>query len=81
MLIIGLVGAFILYVALYFFYEAAGPTIETPPPFLIALRDTITKQPESLPLLILKWGLIIFAFYIVGDGIISVVKKRSRKGK
>ena len=80
MLIIGLIGAFVLYVALYFFYEAAGPNLDTTPPLLTTLHDMILAQPDLMPLAILKWGLIIFAFYVVGDGLLSFVK-RSRKRK
>ncbi|HEX8552017.1 MAG TPA: hypothetical protein VF681_10745 [Abditibacteriaceae bacterium] len=77
MLIIALIGAFVLYVVLYFFYEAAGPNV-TPPSFLVAMRDMIFATPDTLALSILKWGLILFAFYIVGDGILAFLKK-SRK--
>jgi hypothetical protein len=80
MLIIALVGAFVLYVALYFFYEAAGPAISTPPPFLLALRDMVFKTPDSTPLALLKWGVILFAFYILADGLLSSFKRR-RRGK
>jgi len=80
MLIIALAGAFFLYVALYFFYEAAGPNLDSPPPFLVAVRDMILAQPDFAALAILKWGLIIFAFYVVSDALIAFVK-RSRKGK
>lgn len=80
MLIIGLIGAFVLYVALYFFYEAAGPNLSAPPAPLVALRDMILAQPDSMPLAILKWGLIIFAFYVISDALSSFVKRR-RKGK
>ena len=80
MLIIGLIGAFVLYVALYFFYEAAGPNLDTTPPILTAIHDMILAQPDSRPLAILKWGLIIFAFYVLSDALSSFVKRR-RKGK
>lgn len=80
MFIIALIGAFILYVVLYFFYERAGSSLNTAPPFLVSLRDMIFSTPESMPLALLKWGLILFAFYLVGDGILSFLR-RTRKGK
>ena len=80
MLIIALFGAFVLYVALYFFYEAAGANLNTAPPFLATLRNMIFSAPESLPIALLKWGIILFAFYIIGDGILASVR-RAGKGR
>ena len=79
MLLIALIGAFVLYAALVIFYEAAAPSLNTPPSILVSLRNAILTAPEPLPLLILKWGLILFAFYILGDAILSFIKRTRHK--
>jgi len=79
MLIIALIAAFLLYAGLVLFYEAAVPHLNAPPSFIVRLRDMIFSAPESLPLALLKWGLIIFAFYVVGDAILVYIKRTRSK--
>ena len=79
-LIIALIGAFLLYVALYIFYEAAGANLDTAPAVLVTLRNLVFRAPDSLALALLKWGLILFAFYIVADALIATLR-HSGKGK
>lgn len=79
MLIVALILAFVLYAGLILFYESAAPHLNAPPPLIIRMRDVVFSAPESLPLALLKWGLIIFAFYVVGDAIVVYVKRTRGK--
>ena len=78
MLIVALAGAFLLYVALYFFYEAAGPQINAPPSLLVSLREMLFSLPQSSALVYLKLGLILFAFYVIIDALRAAVKRKRR---
>jgi hypothetical protein len=78
MLIIALIAAFVLYIGLYFFWESAQVDLSGATAIAITLRDMIFSMPQSQPLALLKWGLIIFAFYLVGDGILSLAKGGGR---
>ena len=79
MLIFALIGAFVLYVVLYFFIEAAGSRLNAPPSTLVSLREMLFSLPQSAPLAFLKLGLILFAFYIIVDALRATVKRRRRK--
>ncbi|HEX8833334.1 MAG TPA: hypothetical protein VF719_04000 [Abditibacteriaceae bacterium] len=79
MLIVALVAAFLLYVGLFFFWQSAQPQLDTPPAFVETVRDLVFFMPESPPMALLKWGLIMLAFYLVADALISHLKRDRRK--
>lgn len=78
MLIVALIGAFLLYVFLCFFYQSAVNVSVQQVPFMTRLHDIILSVPEEVPLALLKWAIMMFAFYLVGDAIVSIAKKRRR---
>jgi hypothetical protein len=79
MLIIALVGAFLLYAALYFLLAYTQPTAAgTVTPLLMRVRGMLFTMPSSTPLVLLKLGIIIFAFYLVMDALFSSYRRRRR---
>jgi len=79
MLILALIGAFLLYVVLYFFYEAASPHLGAATPLIVSVREMLFSLPQSAPLAFLKLGLILFAFYVIIDALRAAVTRGRRK--
>jgi len=79
MLIVALIGAFLLYVVLYFFYEAASPRLGVAVPLLESVRAMLFTLPGSAPLAFLKLGLILLAFYVIIDALRAAISRSRRK--
>ena len=75
MLIVGLIAAVVLYAALYLLFEWSQ-SIHIHSTLLTQIQDLLFAMPASTPLLLLKLGIILFAFYIVTDALFSSYRRR-----
>lgn len=81
MVIVALLGAVLLYLVLGYLWVAAQPQLNTTPPILNTLRHLIIDLPQPTPLGILKLGILLFAFYVIADGLFSYSAKRRRRAR
>jgi TRAP-type C4-dicarboxylate transport system permease small subunit len=78
MLFIALVVVFFIYIALVYLWTAAQPQINSATPVLETLRQTFLGVPHETALAILKWALILTAFYLITDALLSALRKNPR---
>jgi TRAP-type C4-dicarboxylate transport system permease small subunit len=75
MLFVALVVVFFIYMALVFLWTAAQPQINAATPALETLRQTFLGLPHDTTLAILKWALILIAFYLITDALVSTLRR------
>src|SRR4028119_2449542 len=78
MVFIALIVVFFIYVALVYLWTAAQPQINSATPALEALRHTFLGLPQETALAILKWALILVAFYVITDALMSALRRNPR---
>ena len=81
MLIIALLAAAALYLLLGFIYLTAKPYLRSSPAVLENLRQLILGLPQLEPLALLKWAIILVAFYLITDALRAAVRRRRRPRK
>jgi hypothetical protein len=75
MLIVALFAAILVYVALGYLWVAAQPTLDSATPAMETLRQTFLGVPQETALAILKWGIILMAFYLITDALVSALRR------
>ena len=78
MVFVALIVVFFIYVALVYLWTAAQPQINSATPALEALRHTFLGLPQDTALAILKWALILVAFYVITDALLSALRRNPR---
>ncbi len=78
MVFIALIVVFFIYVALVYLWTAAQPQINSATPALETLRHTFLGLPQETALAILKWALILVAFYVITDALLSALRRNPR---
>ena len=78
MLILGLLGAFIFYVAIYLLWEASSTRLDSMEAWMRALTAMIW-MPENLVFVILRGLILVVAFYVFADWIVSGVRSAKRR--
>ncbi|HEX8235127.1 MAG TPA: hypothetical protein VF600_04160 [Abditibacteriaceae bacterium] len=78
MLFVALIVVFFIYIALVYLWTAAQPQINSATPALETLRQTFLGLPHETALAILKWALILMAFYLITDALLSALRKDPR---
>jgi hypothetical protein len=78
MLVVALIGAILVYVALGYIWVAAQPNLDSAAPALETIRQTFLGVPHDTALAILKWGIILMAFYLITDALVSAIKRNPR---
>ena len=71
MLIIALIFAVLFYITLYVVYVALSPHVHPSSTVFTVLRDLLFSLPTLTPLAILKWAIIIMAFYLIADTLLA----------
>src|SRR4028119_1323631 len=78
MVFIALIVVFFIYIALVYLWTAAQPQINSATPALETLRQTFLGVPHETALAILKWALILVAFYLITDALVSALRRNPR---
>jgi hypothetical protein len=78
MLIIALVLGTVLYIALYFAWSMLQQEVSAPSSLFDYLRELVFRVPEATGLALLKWSLILIAFYLLSENLLSALKRRNR---
>lgn len=78
MLILGLLGAFIFYVAIYLLWEASSTRLDSMEAWMRALTAMIW-MPENLVFVILRGLILVVAFYVFADWIVARVRGAKRR--
>jgi TRAP-type C4-dicarboxylate transport system permease small subunit len=75
MVFVALIVVFFIYIALVYLWTAAQPQINSATPVLETLRHTFLGVPQETALAILKWALILVAFYVITDALMSALRR------
>ena len=78
MLVVALIAAILVYVALGYIWVVAQPQFNSATPALETLRQTFLGVPHETALAILKWGIILMAFYLITDALVSLLRRNPR---
>jgi hypothetical protein len=79
MLVVALFAAILVYIALGYIWVAAQPALNnSPAPALETIRHTLLGVPHETALAILKWGIILMAFYLITDALISALRRNPK---
>ncbi len=78
MFIIALLGAFVFYVGLYLIYESTQVRLDSVDAVLRALNSMLWL-PQTTVFVIFRGILLIATLYVVGDFLLSAVKRATRR--
>jgi len=78
MLVIALIAAFLVYIGLIYVWTIAQPQIDSAAAPLETLRQTFLGLPHDTALAILKWAIILMAFYLITDALISALRRNPK---
>lgn len=78
MLIVGLLGAIVFYVVLYFAFEASQNRMQNTQQVLTTLNNMVLA-PQHTIFMIFRGLILISVFYVVADALLSASRKAAKK--
>jgi TRAP-type C4-dicarboxylate transport system permease small subunit len=78
MLVVALVIVVFIYIGLIYLWTVAQPQMNAATPALETLRQTVLGVPHETALAILKWAIILMAFYLITDALVSALRRNPR---
>jgi hypothetical protein len=78
MLIVALILAVFCYITLYLVWIVLSPHVNPTATTLTIVRDMLFSLPSPAPLAILKWAIILIAFYLIADALLAPTRWKRR---